>query len=109
MAPNKRIILITGANSGIGYDTSYALANDSPDNHIIMGARSSVKGLAALNEIQARKPAGTLSFLELDITSDESIKARLAINSTINSIPSILWKLKSRASIQSIPFTAHID
>ncbi|KAK2684249.1 hypothetical protein QWA68_016902, partial [Fusarium oxysporum] len=27
MAPNKRIILITGANSGIGYDTSYALAN----------------------------------------------------------------------------------
>ncbi|KAH6952289.1 hypothetical protein BKA56DRAFT_625813 [Ilyonectria sp. MPI-CAGE-AT-0026] len=75
MAPNKRIILITGANSGIGYDTSYALANDSPDNHIIMGARSSVKGLAALNEIQARKPAGTLSFLELDITSDESIKA----------------------------------
>ncbi|KAH7118096.1 hypothetical protein B0J13DRAFT_652468 [Dactylonectria estremocensis] len=75
MAPNKRIILVTGANSGIGYDTSYALANASPDNHVIMGARSSAKGLAALTEIQARKPAGTLSFLELDITSDESIKA----------------------------------
>ncbi|KAH7242776.1 hypothetical protein BKA59DRAFT_457340 [Fusarium tricinctum] len=75
MAPNKKIILVTGANSGIGYDTSYALANDSPDNHIIMGARSSVKGLAALKEIQARQPAGTLSFLELDITSDESITA----------------------------------
>jgi hypothetical protein len=64
-----------GANSGIGFDTSYALANASPDNHVIMGARSSAKGLAALAEIQDRKPAGTLSFLELDITSDESIKA----------------------------------
>jgi serine/threonine protein kinase len=35
--------------------------------------------------------------------------SRLAINSTINSIPSILWKLKSRASIQSIPFDTPID
>ncbi|KAJ4046758.1 hypothetical protein NW756_005441 [Fusarium oxysporum] len=33
------------------------------------------RALEALNEIQVRKPAGTLSFLELDITSDESIKA----------------------------------
>ncbi|KAH6949732.1 hypothetical protein BKA56DRAFT_506683, partial [Ilyonectria sp. MPI-CAGE-AT-0026] len=36
---------------------------------------SSAKGLKALAEIQARKPNGTLSFLELDITSDESIEA----------------------------------
>ncbi|KAH7353514.1 hypothetical protein B0T11DRAFT_320503 [Plectosphaerella cucumerina] len=75
MSANQKIILVTGANSGIGFDTSYALANASPDNHVIMGARSSAKGLAALAEIQDRKPAGTLSFLELDITSDESIKA----------------------------------
>jgi hypothetical protein len=34
---------------------------------------------------------------------------RLAINSTIHSIPSILWKLKSRASIQSISFDTRID
>lgn len=69
------LLAFPGANSGIGYDTSYALAKTSPGNHVIMGARSSVKGLAALAEIQARKPAGTLSFLELDITSDESIQA----------------------------------
>lgn len=66
---------MTGANSGIGYDTSYALANASPNNHVIMGARSSAKGLKALAELQARNPAGTLTFLELDITSDESIQA----------------------------------
>ncbi|KAH7111503.1 hypothetical protein B0J13DRAFT_576942 [Dactylonectria estremocensis] len=75
MASNKKTILVTGANSGIGYDTSHALANASPSNHVIMGARSSAKGLKALSEIQARQPAGSLSFLELDITSDESIGA----------------------------------
>ncbi|KAM0330668.1 hypothetical protein ACHAQA_003620 [Verticillium albo-atrum] len=75
MASGKKIILITGANSGIGYDTAYALANASPNNHVIMGARSSTKGLKAFSEIQARKPVGTLSFLELDIVSDKSIEA----------------------------------
>jgi NAD(P)-dependent dehydrogenase (short-subunit alcohol dehydrogenase family) len=40
-----------------------------------MSARSSEKGLLALATIQARRPAGALSFLELDITSDESIEA----------------------------------
>ncbi|KAM0577992.1 hypothetical protein ACHAQF_000348 [Verticillium nonalfalfae] len=40
-----------------------------------MTARSETKGRKALLEIEARIPAGTLSFLELDITSDDSIKA----------------------------------
>lgn len=40
-----------------------------------MTARSTSKGTAALAELQARKPAGTLSYLELDVTSDASIAA----------------------------------
>jgi NAD(P)-dependent dehydrogenase (short-subunit alcohol dehydrogenase family) len=40
-----------------------------------MTARSAEKGTAALAELQARNPAGTLSLLELDITSDASIAA----------------------------------
>jgi NAD(P)-dependent dehydrogenase (short-subunit alcohol dehydrogenase family) len=70
---NKRIIVISGTTSGIGYDTAYALANASPDNHVVMTARSSAKGVKALEELQARKPQGSLSFLELDISKDESI------------------------------------
>ncbi|KND93727.1 (+)-neomenthol dehydrogenase [Tolypocladium ophioglossoides CBS 100239] len=71
----RRIILVTGANSGIGYDTSYAAAAASPSNHVIMGCRSLAKGAKALEELQARKPAGTLSLLELDVTNDSTIKA----------------------------------
>ncbi|KAF2266530.1 short chain dehydrogenase [Lojkania enalia] len=73
MASDKSIILITGASNGIGYDTSYHLAAASPNYHVIMSARTPSKGEAALKEIQARNPQGTLSFLQLDVSSDESI------------------------------------
>ncbi|KAL5313401.1 hypothetical protein ACEPPN_019134 [Leptodophora sp. 'Broadleaf-Isolate-01'] len=75
---SKRIILVTGANTGIGFDTTYALANANPNNHIILAARSAEKGSKALAEIEARKPAGSISLLELDITKDDSIAAAVA-------------------------------
>ncbi|KAF2469717.1 NAD(P)-binding protein [Lindgomyces ingoldianus] len=75
MASDKRIILITGANNGIGFDSSYALAAASPNNHIIMGVRTMSKGETAIKEIQTRKPQGTLSLVQLDISDDESITA----------------------------------
>lgn len=64
-----------GTTSGIGYATASVLASASPSNHVIMTARSSAKGQAALEELRALKPAGALSFVELDVASDESIAA----------------------------------
>ncbi len=40
-----------------------------------MGIRSPEKGASALAEIMGRKPAGSVSLLELDVTSDASIEA----------------------------------
>ncbi|KAM4057316.1 short chain dehydrogenase [Hirsutella rhossiliensis] len=71
----KKIILITGASDGIGLESSYAIANASPSNHVIMGCRSLEKGKKALEQVQARKPAGTVSLVELDVTNDSTIKA----------------------------------
>ncbi|KAK1976400.1 short chain dehydrogenase [Colletotrichum cereale] len=71
----KKIILVTGANQGIGYDTSVALASASPDNHVIIGSRSQERGTKAVEDLRARNPAGTVSLLQLDITSDDSITA----------------------------------
>ncbi|KAL3444602.1 hypothetical protein BJX65DRAFT_283212 [Aspergillus insuetus] len=69
----RKIIVVTGANAGIGFETSYALAAASPTHHVIMGCRSLTKGQRALAELQQRNPAGRLSLLELDITDDASI------------------------------------
>jgi NAD(P)-dependent dehydrogenase (short-subunit alcohol dehydrogenase family) len=40
-----------------------------------MGVRNITKGQSCLQELQARKPQGELSLLELDVTSDASISA----------------------------------
>ncbi|KAF9879168.1 hypothetical protein CkaCkLH20_03401 [Colletotrichum karsti] len=72
---SKRIILITGANQGIGFESASALAAASPDHHIILGCRNPDRGAQALEELRALNPAGTLSVLNLDITSDDSIQA----------------------------------
>jgi NAD(P)-dependent dehydrogenase (short-subunit alcohol dehydrogenase family) len=74
----KRIILITGATNGIGFDTAVYLAADSASNHIIMGARNPGKAATKLEEIQAKNPKGTLSSVQLDTNSDASIRAAVA-------------------------------
>jgi NAD(P)-dependent dehydrogenase (short-subunit alcohol dehydrogenase family) len=70
---SEQPLILPGGNNGIGFDTSYALAAASPNNHVIIGSRSLAKGEQALKDIQARNPAGTLSVVQLDVTDDSSI------------------------------------
>jgi NAD(P)-dependent dehydrogenase (short-subunit alcohol dehydrogenase family) len=75
MASEKTIVLITGANGGIGFETALLLATSSPSYHVIIGSRSTEKGQAAVESIQAHKPSGTLSVVQLDVTSEESLSS----------------------------------
>ncbi|PVI01177.1 short chain dehydrogenase [Periconia macrospinosa] len=76
MAPQKQIILITGASSGIGLVTTASLIS-TPTNHVIMGVRNLAKGEKCLKDLQSQRPQGTLSLLELDVTNDDSISAAI--------------------------------
>ncbi|KAF2624900.1 NAD(P)-binding protein [Macroventuria anomochaeta] len=71
----RQIILITGANGGIGFDTAALLASVSPRNHVIVGSRNTTKGEAALEQIQDKDPKGTASLVQLDADDDASINA----------------------------------
>ncbi|KAL3419639.1 Dihydroanticapsin 7-dehydrogenase 1 [Phlyctema vagabunda] len=72
---DKHIILITGANTGLGYETIKALAQSSTTYDIILGSRSAAKGEDAMQRLKAEVPdtSSSVTVLEIDITSDESI------------------------------------
>jgi NAD(P)-dependent dehydrogenase (short-subunit alcohol dehydrogenase family) len=68
-----KVILITGANSGLGKQSSLELAKHNPAQ-IWMAARSPDKGQAAVAEVKSQVPGATVVFLELDLSSFDSIK-----------------------------------
>ncbi|KAK3687191.1 hypothetical protein B0T22DRAFT_527154 [Podospora appendiculata] len=73
MAPH--IVLVTGGNTGIGYETVKCLLGSTTPYHILMGSRSLEKGKLAVEKLHKELPAATntVEVIQLDLTSDESI------------------------------------
>ncbi|KAK3175259.1 hypothetical protein OEA41_002506 [Lepraria neglecta] len=72
---SPRVVLITGANSGIGLATTKILTSTSTDYHVIIAARSLSKAQTAKSEVEAEKTNSTfrLSAVQLDVTDGASI------------------------------------
>ncbi|KAJ9138087.1 NAD(P)-binding protein [Pleurostoma richardsiae] len=70
-----KVILITGGNVGIGKETAIQLSKHSP-SEVWVASRSRERTQPALDEIQAAASFGvSVRFLQLDLTSFDSIKA----------------------------------
>ncbi len=68
-----RVVVITGANTGLGYETAAALAEHGA--HVVLAVRNLDKGKDAAARISATSPRGEVMLQELDLTSLESIRA----------------------------------
>jgi NAD(P)-dependent dehydrogenase (short-subunit alcohol dehydrogenase family) len=68
-----RVVIITGANSGIGSETARALANKGAT--VIMACRNQQKGEAAADSIRNEKPKGTVEVMQLDLADLDSVRA----------------------------------
>jgi NAD(P)-dependent dehydrogenase (short-subunit alcohol dehydrogenase family) len=68
-----RTAVITGANTGLGYETAAALA--AKGAHVVLAVRNTDKGQAAADLISRRSPGASVAVQRLDLTSLESIRA----------------------------------
>ncbi|MBL4867454.1 MAG: SDR family NAD(P)-dependent oxidoreductase [Pseudomonadales bacterium] len=70
---DQKIIVITGANSGIGKATAIALAKQGA--RIIMACRDAERANAAIIEVLSASPNQTVEIMPLDLASIDSINA----------------------------------
>lgn len=68
----NKIVIITGANSGIGKATALALANLGAT--VVMISRNKEKGLAALNEIKEKTKNPNVELLIADMSIQKEIR-----------------------------------
>ncbi|TVY40543.1 putative oxidoreductase [Lachnellula occidentalis] len=68
-----KVILITGTNSGLGKQASLELAKHKPAL-IWMAARSPEKGNEAVADVKGQVPGVAATFLQLDLSSFDSIR-----------------------------------
>jgi NAD(P)-dependent dehydrogenase (short-subunit alcohol dehydrogenase family) len=66
-----KVFIITGANSGLGYECSLALAEKGAT--IIMACRNLERGQHSLEAIKSTVPSAKLDLMELDLASLQSI------------------------------------
>lgn len=67
-----RTVVVTGGNSGIGLETAAALA--AAGARVVITARDSDRGRAALDRLRARGPAGSVDLAVFDLASLESVR-----------------------------------
>lgn len=78
MAPSAEtnVILITGASSGVGYEAIKVFREAEKPYHVLVAARSRQKADDTIERVLKESEGGknTLEPIELDVTSDDSIK-----------------------------------
>lgn len=68
-----KTIVVTGANTGIGFEATRSLA--AKGAHVIMACRNTETGDLAVNKIREKYESASTCVKELDLASFESIKA----------------------------------
>jgi NAD(P)-dependent dehydrogenase (short-subunit alcohol dehydrogenase family) len=68
-----RVMIVTGANSGIGYEAALALAQRKAD--VVLACRNQDKAKAAASRIRDEAPTARLELIPLDLSDLSSVRA----------------------------------
>lgn len=91
-------IVVTGANSGLGYEASKEFARKG--GHVVMACRSIDRGENAAEEIREELPSASLSVHECDLADLDSIRS---FAEEFSSTYSSLHILCNNAGVMAIP------
>jgi NAD(P)-dependent dehydrogenase (short-subunit alcohol dehydrogenase family) len=69
---SDRVAIVTGANSGLGYDTAAVLAGKGAQ--VVLAVRNLDKGNEAADRIKKASPNAVVTLQELDLTSLDSVR-----------------------------------
>lgn len=98
-------IIITGANSGIGYECALQMAGIAPNVQIILACRNVDAGNEAIRKIKKQANHKNLICLPLDLASLQSIRA---FKTTISKLPDTgISALVNNAGIQNVRETKY--
>lgn len=70
----KRTIIITGGNTGLGYECAKNIAKDDKDSFIVLACRNTEKAELAVNSLVNKTANNNMTALELDLSSLESVR-----------------------------------
>ena len=93
-----RTVVITGANSGIGYEAARQLA--AKGAHVVLACRDQAKGRGAIESITAAQPSASVELMELDLADLGSIRRFAA--AALAACPA-LHVLCNNAGVMAIP------
>lgn len=99
-----RIALITGANSGLGFETARVLA--AKDAHVILACRDLAKAHKAQANILAVTPNAQIECIQLDLASLASVKT---VAAHIQQTHQRLDLLFNNAGVMAIPKQESVD
>lgn len=99
-----KVAIVTGANSGIGYETALALAQKGAT--VVVASRDTAKGQVAVKQIEATNPKGSVLFLPLDLANLASVRSFAAqFSQQFNQLDLLI----NNAGVMAIPYRTTAD
>ncbi|CAN0187476.1 3-keto-steroid reductase/17-beta-hydroxysteroid dehydrogenase 7 [Lampetra fluviatilis] len=71
--PQRKVVMVTGANSGIGLALCTRLLAREPSLHLCLACRSTVRAEGARRELLAAHPGADVALLRVDVSHVESV------------------------------------
>ncbi|RLN88628.1 hypothetical protein BBJ28_00024019 [Nothophytophthora sp. Chile5] len=103
-----KLAVVTGANSGLGYETALQLARKGA--HVVLACRNEARGREAeanIRELLASDPAaGTVEFMQMDVSDLSSVKT---FSEEFAKTHKRLDLLVNNAGVMAVPYSKTVD